>query len=739
MCSSDLGNIKVTPDGAVKVLDFGLAKVATPEEVASDISQSPTITNPSALTEAGVILGTAAYMSPEQAKGRAVDKRSDIWSFGSILYEMLTGSRLFEAADVSDTLAAVLMREPDWSRLPADLPRPVLQLLRQCLQRDRANRMTDIAGAVFALDEALSATDAPVASEPRPRRRFLVLGWIAAVLFAIIAATAVLYRSPDAAPMLHFQVVTPAAGNAFTFALSPDSQSIVFDAVVDGKQRLWLRRLDTGAERPLGGTEGAANVFWSPNSLSIAFFADGWLKRIDLNTDYVRKIVAISGDPRPGSWSATGTLLFSTATSPLFKVSAEGGSPAEQITTLTKGQSSHRFSQFLPDGRRFLFLALGESAVKGIYMGSLDSKDTTRILDGEPPFSFLPPDLLLVAREGGLWAQRLDMASGHKKGDLIPVVPQLWIDAQLNGLAALSTSSSGAIAYRRMPETRQLIWVDRDGRQTGTLGDPDPSQLLMTSSIVKAGVLPLRRTIAGNTDVWLMDIATGLMRQATVNTAVDGGAIVSTDGRRILYSSDPKGALWDVHVKDVDADSELELVTNPENDYVFDWSPDESFALFSSERKDMVGDIWALPLTGNRGSFAVVKGPAFEQSGRFSPTGRWIAFDSNEGGRSEVYAQPFPGPGPRIPISAGGSLGGVGLRWPRGGHEIFYLTPGGTIMAVAVSENGSTLVVGTPRALFTKLPTDQYMPSFDGQKFLISRVVAEPPPISIILNWKPPK
>jgi serine/threonine protein kinase len=731
------GNIKVTPDGAVKVLDFGLAKVATPEGSAVDLSQSPTITNPSALTQAGVILGTAAYMSPEQAKGRAVDKRSDIWSFGCILYEMLTGSRLFEASDVSDTLAAVLMRDPNWSRLPADLPRPVLQLLRQCLQRDRANRMTDIAGAVFALDQALNA-EAFVGNEPKPRRRFLALGWIAAALFAIVAATAVLNRAPNASPMLHFQVVTPDSNNPYTFTLSPDGQSMVFDAVVNGKQQLWLRRFDSGVERALEGTEGASYPFWSPNGISIAFFADSWLKRIDLDTELVRKIVIVPGDPRPGSWSATGTILFSTSNSPLFKVSAEGGSPAEPITTLAAGQSGHRFSQFLPDGHRFLFLSLGEAAVKGIYLGSLDSKETTRIMDGEPAFSFLPPDLLLLAQQGGLWAQRLGMASGRKEGNLMPVAPQLWVDAQVNGLTALSTSASGAIAYRAIPETRQLIWVDREGRQTGTLGDPDSSQLLMTSLPVKAGLLPLRRTVGGNTDVWLIDVMRGRLRQATVNSAIDGGAILSTDGRRILYSSDPKGGLWDIHMKDVESDNETELITNPENDYVLDWSPDESVALISSERKDMDGDIWALPLTGDRKPFAVVKGPAYERTAKFSPGGHWIAFESDEGGRNEVYAQPFPGPGTRIPISVGGAVS-LSAKWPRGGHEIFYVAPDLRMMAVPVNESGSTLVVGTPRVLFTLIAGDRSMPSYDGQKFLVNRVVAAPPPISIILNWKPPK
>jgi Tol biopolymer transport system component len=732
-------NIKITPTGMVKVLDFGLAKVLASSEGKVDSSLSPTITN-AAMTRAGLILGTAAYMSPEQAKGLEADKRSDIWAFGCVLFEMLAGSRPFEAPDVAETLAAVILREPDWARLPAGVPPSIRRLARSCLERDRTKRMTDIAGAIFALDDAreVSTTPAPQAQRARSGR-FAAAGWIAAALIAVASAVAlvpVLRRGPAEQPTMHLQIGTP-DGDPFTFALSPDGRSMVFQAKVDGRTQLWLRRFETGEDRPLADTDGGIHPWWSPDSLSVAFFADGLIKRIDLDSGFVRRVATAPGNPRPGAWNRDGTLLVSGASGPVLKLSAEGGAIVEPATEMLPGQSSHRFAQFLPDGRRFLLLALGNEDAKGIYLGSLDDTAITRVMDGEPPFSFLPPDLLLVARQGAIWAQRLDMASGKPEGELQPAAPRVLVDGQLNGLVALSTSSSGSVAYRAAAATRQLLWLDRAGRQTGPLGEPDESQMELTGSSPDGRTLVLQRTLDGNTDLWLMDTARGTLTRSTVSPAVDGSAILSPDGSRVVYASDPKDTLWDIYERALDkTGGESPVLVSPENEYPFDWSPDGRHVLFGMNGLKSNRDIWVLPMSGDRKPFAVVQAPSFEIGSVFSPSGRWIAFVSNESGRNEVYAQPFPGPGAKMQISVGG---GSGLRWPRQGRELFYVAPDNELMAVEVSEQGSTLMVSTPRRVLSLLPEDEYIPSPDGQRFVVNRIVSPPPPISIILNWKPPQ
>jgi eukaryotic-like serine/threonine-protein kinase len=725
-------NIKITPDGTVKVLDFGLAKVMTPTDSNVDSSHSPTITN-SAMTQAGVILGTAAYMSPEQAKGRAIDKRTDIWAFGCIVYEMLTGVRLFQEADVSETLAAVLMREPDWARIPSDVPRPIHTLLRRCMERDRAKRLSDVAGALFALDEALDVAPSTTAPELGTRSRFAHMGWIVAALIAIAASIAIakFSRQPlTESPTMRLQIDTPNA-DPFTFALSPDGRAIVFRSAGNPPQ-LTIRRFDSGEERLLPGTEGSRFPFWSPDGVSLAFFTDGALKRIDVANGFVRKIATLRASERPGSWNRDGIILFSEATGPVYKVSATGGN-VEQATALMPGQSSHRYSQFLPDGRRFLFLALGEPSVKGVYIGSLDNKQLTRLMDGEPAFTFLPPNFLVAARDGAVWAQRLDLQSGKPRGELLPVAPQILVDAQVNGLGALSASAAGSLAYRAKSETRQLVWLDRAGQQTGVLGEPDQWQVSINSFSSDGHSVALRRALNGNTDVWLMDTTKATLRRLTFDPAVDGSAVFSPDGNQVAYSSDPKGTLWDVYTRSADGTGkETPLATRPENEDVNDWSPDGRYILYGLENAQTSRDIWALPMYGDRKPFPVVQTQFYEGGSSFSPDGRWIAFTSSESGRLEVYAQPFPGPGPKIQISNGG---GFEVRWPHKGHELFYRTLDNHVMAVPIMESGSSLLPGTPHPVLNLLPSDEYQPTPDGQRFLVNRVISPPSPISIILNW----
>jgi serine/threonine protein kinase len=669
-------NIKVRPDGAVKVLDFGLARILGPLDITSGTSHagataSPTVMSP-ALTRAGVILGTAAYMSPEQAKGLVADKRSDVWAFGCVLYEMLTGSRPFEAEDVADTLAAVLVREPNWTRLLPNTPRAIHILLRRSLERDRGRRVSDFAAVLFALDESLDPMAVQLPLSPHPGR-LAYAGWVVAALTALAAATLISSRlrsNPSDPATIRLQIMTPPGGDPMSFALSPDGHSLVYQATESGQDRLWVRRLEGDEDRSLPGTDGASLPFWSPDSMSVAFFANGALKRVDLARGFARTI-ANAPDPRHGAWHSSGVILFAASAGPLYKVSAEGGSVAE-ATTLLPGQSSHRFPQFLPNSRHFLLLALGESSVKGLYSASLDANGIVRISDGEPAFAFLSPSYLLTARQGALWAQELSPESTQVQNDLLPVARRIWT-TQVSGQAALSVSSSGSFAYRATAERRQLVWVDRVGRQLGVLGQPDdgqPNQLRLSTDGRTASVI---RTVNGNRDVWLVDNARGSFRRFTFGTSVEGEAVFSPDNTRIAYASDPKGTLWDLFEQRVDGNGEATLLqADPENENPVDWSPDGRHLLYMRSNTITGPDLWALPLFGDRAPLSVARTPFTESDGRFSPDGKWIAFNSDETGRMEVYVQPFPGPGAKVQVS---TAGGRAPRWPRGGRELFYIAP----------------------------------------------------------------
>jgi Tol biopolymer transport system component len=307
----------------------------------------------------------------------------------------------------------------------------------------------------------------------------------------------------------------------------------------------------------------------------------------------------------------------------------------------------------------------------------------------------------------------------------------------MNGQIALGASSSGTLAYRPAPETRQFVWADRNGIQTGAVTEPDRSQALFNSVSTDGRTVAVRRTINGNTDVWLLDVGRGTFRRATVNPAVDGNAVLSPSGNRIYYSSDPHGTLWDVYVKDVDGGMEMPLSVHAENEYSYDVSPDERYLLFSGAAGDSARDIWALPLFGDRKAFAVVTGPAYESGGRFAPDGRWILFRSDESGRMELYAQAFPQNASRVQISRGGTDDGP-VQWTSSG-EVIYSTSAGKVVAVPIAQNGATLAVGRQRELFSKGPGDVYIPMPDGTRFLVNRWVAAAPPMEIVLNWKPPK
>lgn len=753
-------NIKVRSDGTVKVLDFGLAKAMDPPAGSSpNVSQSPTMTSP-AMTQAGVILGTAAYMAPEQARGKTVDKRADIWAFGAVLFEMLTGRRAFNGDDVADVLSRVLQREPDFEALPQATPARVRAIVARCLAKDPRQRLRDIGDVRLALEGAFETAAAPATASSRERRPLvaaLAVAFVAIVALAVPALRYVQQAPPPAPPETRVDLVTPATDRPTDFALSPDGRQIVFVASGDGASRLWLRPLATTTAQPLAGTDGALYPFWSPDGRSIGFFSDGRLKRIDLGGGGPQTVAAATG-ARGGTWNADGVILFApSASGPLFRVPASGGPPV--ASTTLAGQSGHRLPSFLPDGRHFLFYAQGTPDTTGIYLGTLDAPDTHRLTAAETAGAYwASPSApgkgwLLWVRAGTLVAQRLDVVRAELTGEPVTLADAVAVDASLIS-AALSVSASGQVAYRTgAGSRRQLVVVDRSGHALGQLGAPDEHDLLNPSVSPDGKRVVVARTVQGNSDLWLLDGPR--TSRFTFDAALDRFPLWSSDGTRIAFASNRTGNL-DLYVKAASgAGVEEVLVASPQVETPTHWSADGRFLLYYSIDRQGNRDLWVLPLEGKRTPWVFLKSPFDERNGTFSPDGRWVAYASNESGRSEIYVRPFAGAAASGESASrvGGQWqvstdGGTYPRWRADGKELFYLNPAGAMMAAEIAITGATLAPGAPVVLF---PTRiygggadtvgvgrQYDVTRDG-RFLINTVLAEAvAPITLIQNWQPP-
>jgi serine/threonine protein kinase len=404
-------NIKLTPDGKTKVLDFGLAKATENAPTGTALSNSPTLVTMAA-TNAGVILGTAAYMAPEQAKGKAVDKRADIWAFGVVLYEILTGRMLFSGETASETMAAVMMKEPDWNALPANVPARVLGLLRRCLTKEPRNRLQAIGEARIAIEEVQSGADVDgdVRRGFTRHRSKVFVGILAVLLLAMtvsLAVLSVLYLNRTGPPEIRVEVNTPATADPFSFALSPDGRRLVFSASTEGKSQLWVRPLDSLSAQPLAGTDEASYPFWSPDSASVGFFAEAKLKRIDI-VGGAPQVLANAAAGRGGAWNRDGTIVFAPSiTGPLLKVAAVAGGEPVPVTRLETGQASHRFPGFLPDGRHFIYFVQGGPG-QGIYAGSLDAAPSKRLANADAAAVVSLSGFLLFPRQTTLLAQAFD-------------------------------------------------------------------------------------------------------------------------------------------------------------------------------------------------------------------------------------------------------------------------------------------------------------------------------------------
>ena len=709
-------------------------------------------------TEAGLILGTAAYMAPEQAKGKAVDKRADVWAFGVVLYEMLTGRRLFDAEDISETLAAVLRQEIALSALPATTPPRLSRLIGRCLERDPKQRLRDIgearielvrleAGGADTMDETAAASVGPVA--PAPSRTRERVAWGAAVaLLVLVAIGAVAWAlRPLPAPFeTRLEITTPATYDVMSFAISPDGRRLVFvAAATGGPSQLWLRPLDQTTAQPLAGTEGATYPFWSPDSRSVAFFAGTQLKRLDIGSGLPQTVSNAFSGARGGSWSAGGVILFAGTAGTLVRVPATAGAPVS-VTTLAPGQFSHRFPHFLPGGRQFLFYALGASA--GFYLGSLDSPASKRLAAADTSAEFMQPNWLLFLRQGTLLAQHVDLARGELTGEPMTVADHVAFNPGLS-VGAFSVSSAGSIAYRTgNAAITQFTWFDRLGRAVGTVGQPDANGLLCpTLSPTDGHRVVAYRTIQNNIDLWLFDA--GRMMKLTFDTGRDMYPVWSPDGSRIVFAKDAnKGSLSLYQTSASGAGPEELLLASSGNALTpQSWSRDGKFLLYLERDPETGGDLWVLPMDGKEKPSVFLKSRFEERAAQFSPDGRWVAYMSDESGQPEIYARPFPGASGQWQVS---TMGGVTPRWRRDGKELYYIAPDGTLMAVPVATTGIAPEMGTPMALFPTRAvyggvsivgvTWQYDVADDG-RFLINVTTGEgaTAPITVIQNWAPKK
>jgi Tol biopolymer transport system component len=735
-------NVKVRPDGLLKVLDFGLAKAMEPINThAPTVSQSPTITTP-AMTQAGMILGTAGYMSPEQAQRLPVDKRTDIWSFGVVLYEMLTGRRGFDGATMVEVLSSVLKTEPNWTALPAETPFTVRWLLRQCLQKEQSKRLRDIGDARLMIEGVL--TEPEHVSGPRRAAGRSWLLW--PTLFVIVAAAAAVawaWRGQNAVTNeMRLEINAPPTTDPTSLAISPDGKLVAFVGISDGQSRLWVRALDTVTARALPGTENATFPFWSPDGRSVGFAADNELRRVDIATGSVRVIVA--GGALSGAWNRDGTILFDReAGGGLFRVSADGGVP--QAETQATGQANdHFFPRFLPDNRQFLFYASGTEP--GIYVGVLGGQDPPRRILDALSATYNTSGHLLFVRDGTLFAQSFDPVRVELAGSPVAIAEDIVVRPEA---AALSASAAGPIVYRAGPSgaMHEFVWYDRSGMVLERLPGSDLGGEYNSSLSPDGSRLATSARTEGTSDIWLLDIKRGVPSRLTFAPGFDLWPVWSPDGRWIAFTSNRRRASeWEPFMKAVDGSGDDEPLVDGGAPVwgPTDWSRDGQIILTTIQRPNTRLDLWALPLDRRRMPFPILETPFNETNAQFSPDGHWIAYQSDESGRVEIYVQPFPGPGRRVRISGSG---GVQARWRRDGKELFYLASDNRLMAAPIQLDPSSknVEIGTPASLFaTRLAGEprndggrHYMVSDDGQRFLMDTLTEVSIPITVVLNWKP--
>ena len=762
-------NVKLTPDGKVKVLDFGLAKAWAGDASgvnsgSAALSQSPTLAHTG--TIAGVILGTAAYMSPEQARGKPVDKRADVWSFGVLLWEMLTGRSLFAGDTVTDVIAAVVTREPDLDALPRATPRAVRRLLSRCLRKDPRTRLPDMGAARLELQEAIAGTsaeaEAPAALDEeavraerrgRTRERW---AWAAVALLAggLAAGFAFVHLTqvPAPRPAGRFVVEAPEGWTFVDFGWpvpSPDGRQIVFRAVRSGATdptvMLWTRPLESLTPRLLAGTEGADLPFWSPDGRFLAFAVGDELRKLNLADGTVQRVCTLPQQGAAGDWNEDGTILFSSGggSGQLFTVAATGGEPRPLLLPDAKrGETGLVLPLFLPGGRRMIFNALGEGeAVYGAHVASLDRPAEKRFL--VPGLTRCVPAAghLLFVRNGTLLAQPFDADRAALRGEPVTIATSVGAWAANAGVGWFAASPTDTLAYfsgQGATGQVQLAWLDRKGGQVGTIGSPGNYGQIALSSDERNVALEIPDA-EGRYDLWVMDVARGVTSRVTATPGDERDPVWSPDGRSLAFIARRNGAA-DLRKKGLRAsEPETVLTDSPHEEIPESWSRDGQTLLFVRRTAGDAKSVWALPLEGE-GQPEPVLGEAFRvDEPHLSPDGRWLAYVSLESGQNEVYVEPFRREGDRVRVSV---EGGGQPKWRGDGKELYFTATNNRLQAVAVRTAGDRIDVSLPVPLFEirglQGPDfDDYAPSADGQRFLVKLPVQQErkAQLHVVTNW----
>jgi Tol biopolymer transport system component len=751
-------NLFVTKDARVKILDFGLAKLIEPRdgsEVRTDLPTRKLNTDP------GTVVGTVGYMSPEQVRAERVDHRSDIFSLGVILYEMLSGKRAFRGASAIETLNAILKEDPpELSELNSQINPALERVVMHCLEKSPEQRFQSARDVAFALEALSGLTSGRTMTAalpltawwPKNRKRlaWIVMGGcLLGLLAALPLVISYLRRAPVDERVLKVSVLVPEKatmiGAVPGMAVSPDGRRLAFIAFSEGQSLLWVRSLDSDLAQALPGTEGTqavSSLFWSPDSRFIGFFAEGKLKKIDA-AGGPPQTLCDAQNSRGGTWNREGVIVFAPGgASALYRVSAAGGEPSP-VTVLDQSQfeRAHRWPYFLPDGRHFLyFVSSTQAETGGIYVGSLDGKETKRLLPSILNAAYSPPGFLLFLRNETLMAQRFDAEGLQLTGEPFPVAERVAYNVGISR-GGFSVSENGVLAYRRGGgQINQPLWFDRGGKQIGSLGAPGIYFTLWLSPDEKRAAVDRIDPQTGTADIWLFDLSSGIASRFTTDPAGDSNPVWSPDGSRIVFLSSREG-IRHLYQKIASGTGNEEVLLKSSAEKIpDDWSSDGQLIVYETLNLKTRKDLWVLPMSGDRQPFPFLQTEFNEQQAQLSPDGKWIAYTSNESGALEVYVQTFP-------ASGGGkwrvsTAGGCQPRWRRDGRELFYLSADRKLMAMDI-KLGATFEAAVPKTLFaTRVLSltdfrNTYDVTADGKRFLINSTMEEPDssPISVVVNW----